>query len=161
MYVFYLHGLDRSPAREKMKLLREAGWRMTAPQLDYRKYENNPAMFDKLARMCADAQFDLILGSSYGGYMGFWLSEYCRIPAVLFNPALHSRTIEVPAKESHTDTCKYLLLGINDNVIVPARTKTIISRLGLRNTLIAELDFGHSVPLDIFGKAIHYAEKIL
>ncbi|MFP4528446.1 MAG: YqiA/YcfP family alpha/beta fold hydrolase [Candidatus Kapaibacterium sp.] len=161
MKIIYLHGLDGQPNEEKMQLLRDAGHDVTAPQIEYRTYEGDIKLFNDLAEMIKKGDYELIIGSSMGGYFGFYLSEFCRVPAVLFNPALHSRTLEVPVERNYTDTKKYLLLGREDYVIPPDKTRAMLNTLDISNTVVAELEMGHEVPVDMFKFALDYIEQVV
>ncbi|MFP4369319.1 MAG: YqiA/YcfP family alpha/beta fold hydrolase [Candidatus Kapaibacterium sp.] len=157
MKILYLHGLDGAPREDKNEILLRGGNSLIAPTLDYRAFEGDISLFEDIDSLIKKEKARLIVGSSFGGYMGFYLADNNRIPAILFNPALHSRSVNVPVVESCTDTMKYFILGKYDEIIKPAKTKEWLREGYYNNYSITELDFGHSVPLEIFAEA----EKII
>jgi predicted esterase YcpF (UPF0227 family) len=73
---------------------------------------------------------DLIIGSSMGGYIADMIGSKLGVDVLLFNPALHSRSIECDfdngigyGGESYKRT---IVLGTEDNVINPEMTKAIV-----------------------------------
>ena len=91
--VLYLHGLESKQGGPKVDFLANE-FCVHAPAMDY----TDPYLAIKLAHIMENFQPDLIIGSSMGGYVADILAEKYGKPAILFNPALHSRSIE-PAIE--------------------------------------------------------------
>jgi len=82
--ILYIHGLDSSPNMERIQFLEKLGHEVFALHLDYR---NEPKTVELLSHLIEDKEIDYIVGSSLGGYLGFWLSEKYCLPSLLFNPA--------------------------------------------------------------------------
>ena len=153
--ILYLHGLDGFPKPEKIEILQKAG-EVSAPKLNYRAFKDDITLFNELADSITIEKISHIVGSSFGGYMGFYLSEYCKIPAVLFNPALSFKNLEVPVVRDFTNIEKTIILGIFDNVINPEQTEDFIIDNNYSNTKVVKLRFEHQVPEDIFALALNY-----
>ena len=153
--ILYLHGLDSYPREDKVGILKSKG-EVIAPKLNYYGFENDITLFDELANSIKIEKITHIVGSSFGGYMGFYLSEFCGIPAVLFNPAISIKSISVPVQNVFANTLKQLILGIHDNVIIPANTIEFIKTNNYTNTQFVQKDFGHNVPIEIFYLAVDY-----
>ena len=153
--ILYLHGLDSFPKPEKVEILKKAG-EVSAPKLNYRAFKDDLTLFNELADSIAIEKISHIVGSSFGGYMGFYLSEFCKIPAVLFNPALSFKNLEVPVVKNFTDTTKTIILGIYDNVINPEQTEDFIIDNNYANIKIVKLRFEHQVPEDVFELVLNY-----
>jgi hypothetical protein len=93
---------------------------------------------------------DLIIGSSMGGYVADVIGSRLGVDVLLFNPALHNRSIPVN-HEYYGETYKRtIVLGTEDNVINPEITKNLWSVHG--NVAIHdEIEgMGHRTPLDVF-----------
>lgn len=155
--ILYLHGLDAIPKPEKVEILGKAGIVM-APKLNYRAFLGDITLFNELTDAISLEKITHIVGSSFGGYMGFYLSEFCKIPAVLFNPALSYKSLDVPVIKSFSDTRKTIILGMFDDVINPETTKGLIKENKYQNIQIIELPFGHQVSEDNFELAIKYLD---
>ncbi|MFH1049966.1 MAG: YqiA/YcfP family alpha/beta fold hydrolase [bacterium] len=153
--ILYLHGLDAVPKPEKVELLMKAGT-ILSPKLNYRAFKDDITLFNELADSIKIENITNIVGSSFGGYMGFYLSEFCKIPAVLFNPAISFKSLEVPVINAFSNTAKTIILGIRDDVINPIETEEFIKKHNYSNTKILKLDFEHQVSEEIFAIALNY-----
>lgn len=153
--ILYLHGLDAIPKPEKVSILERAGIVM-APKLNYRAFIGDITLFNELADAITLEKITHIVGSSFGGYMGFYLSEFCKIPGVLFNPALSYKSLDVPVIKSYSDTKKTIILGIFDDVIDPKMTKKYIGENQFQNIEVVEFPFAHQVSEEYFELALKY-----
>ena len=121
------------------------------PLIDYKADK----IFSKLIDEIAYFKPDLIVGSSMGGYVAYLIANELQINAVLFNPALHSRSFEPDTLEL-TNKLTYpeitIVLGVNDQVIKSELTKTMFSRRA--NITIIEYSHGHRTPFDVFKTEI-------
>ena len=147
--VLYLHGLESKQGGDKVDFL--AGECMIhAPAIDYRM-EN---LHGKIHNIIMDYKPDLIIGSSMGGYVAHEFAKAFNLPAILLNPALHSRSFEpdldtfILGFDTKFIERQIVLLGMNDDVIIPQLTKTMLE--GDRRFVIEEGEHGHRTPLDIF-----------
>jgi len=153
--ILYLHGLDAEPKPEKVEILRTAVI-VSAPKLNYRAFKGDITLFNELADSIKIEKITNIVGSSFGGYMGFYLSEFCKIPAVLFNPAITFKSLEVPVMNIFSDVDKTIILGEKDEVINPIETEDFIAKKNYENTRIIKLDFAHLVSEEIFALCLRY-----
>ncbi len=86
MKVFYLHGLG-STASSKAERLRQAGHVVLAPTLDHPQPSAVRATI--LATLTAHPDLDLVVGSSLGGFWGFYAAQCLNAPrTALLNPCL-------------------------------------------------------------------------
>lgn len=152
MNILYLHGLDSFLSDEKNQILKPFG-NVIAPKLDYR---SNPNCIETLFNQYFNQNIDVLIGSSMGGFAGFYLSKMLQVPALLFNPALPYRTSvlqNIPMIKEENKNLLQIVIGNQDDVILAKDNLDFISKLlplknDFRLHLIAEL--GHGIPLDIF-----------
>jgi len=153
MNLLYIHGLDSSPRPDKVAVLEGIANKVWAPQLNYRK---NNQVFSELLPEAIRQNIDFIVGSSAGGFMGYWLSKHLNCQALLYNPALAFQSVIqqiIPAEEAHTyeKTCQ-IVLGQKDNVIPPQSTIDYLQKNDQPAHYQIEIieDLGHQIDLDIF-----------
>jgi hypothetical protein len=147
--VLYLHGLESKPGGSKVKYLNDR-FMCYAPAMDY----SNPKAFEEMLDLCAVEEFDLIIGSSMGGFFAHQLaSHFDETKVMLFNPAFHSRRFDprgVVDGIFHVDG--YCVLGLEDDVINPTETYNMVASHGFYDglSIIPVEKMGHRTPLDIF-----------
>ena len=149
--VLYLHGLESDQGGPKVDYL-SSKYLVCAPKLDYK----DPNCFQNIHKSLSENNFDLIIGSSMGGYLGFIMGEIFEIPTILFNPALHSRSFEPNNhfKPQLGNTVHHIVLGSKDEFIDPKTTKKMIKDITLNSPQSIKTEtvkgMGHRIPLDIF-----------
>ena len=148
--ILYLHGLESSNVCDKVDFMRERA-NVLAPSLNYRK----PNIEEELMYMVESFQPDFIIGSSMGGYVGSLLANYYGIQNLLFNPAIHSRSIEpkldrLEAREPNFNFQPVVVLGLEDDVINPLITKEILDDALFYCDIEEVEDLGHRIPFDVF-----------
>jgi uncharacterized protein len=156
----YIHGLNSSLNEEKRAVL-ERFTNVIAPQMDY---PNQPDAYFDLLKMAKRESFDYIIGSSMGGYMGYHLSLELGLPALLFNPALPGRSVEVNVPQIDKVRTAYLriILGGHDDIVAPKTNLDWILAhekgnfdIFWRNTL------GHRIPVEVLEEEVRgFWEKI-
>jgi len=152
--VLYLHGLESKQGGPKVDFLANE-FIVHAPKMDY----TDPDLNVKMLFTMQDLKPDFIIGSSMGGYVGEILAEKYGVPAILFNPALHSRSINpaiqkpVAGEEADLQERKIVVLGKNDKVIDPEITKMMLENN--RKYTIIDQEMGHQTPLNIFIDTIN------
>jgi predicted esterase YcpF (UPF0227 family) len=157
MNILYLHGLDSNLSNEKKQILEQFG-NVIAPDLDYR---SNPNMIETLFNEYANQNIDLIIGSSMGGFAGFYLSKLLQIPALLFNPALPYRTSvlqNIPIIKNEHKHLLQIVIGNQDDIIRSADNLDFIMKLfPLKNDFRLHLlnELGHGIPVDIFESEVN------
>lgn len=161
MKTLYLHGLYAKPAPEKISILEnDYGLDVIAPEIDYEKYAGSLDLFDSLSGQIKKEKIMLIVGSSFGGYLGFHLSEFCSIPGYLFNPALIKKSLEIPVRMQRADVKKYVILGKHDDIVDPKKTKEYLWENKFQNTFVIEQDFGHQTDPALFRALLELTDLI-
>jgi uncharacterized protein len=144
MNVWYLHGLESAVGGPKVEFLHENADKVYAPKMDY----NHPEMFSSLLKLAKYNKPDLIIGSSMGGYFADAIGSHLDIEVLLFNPALHSRSIEPEGVTyGETNWIRHMVVGTEDDIIDPKLTKVL---KGIFDTWIEIEDMGHRTPLKVF-----------
>lgn len=92
MKAMYIHGLHSEVNPHKVAILEEAGLEVIAPEIDY-EVEQEKA-YPRIKKLVQDGQVDVLIGSSMGGFMAYWLARELNKPALLFNPALHFESMQ-------------------------------------------------------------------
>ena len=152
MNVWYLHGLESAVGGPKVEFLYENADKVFAPKMNY----NHPYMFSSLLKMAKSNKPDLIIGSSMGGYFADALGSHLGTEVILFNPALHSRSME-PEGVTYGETNweRNFVVGTEDKVIDPKATRvykdlakswTEVEGMGHRTTI--------NVFKDIYNKVL-------
>ena len=150
--IAYLHGLESTNASIKTEWLQFFS-ELYAPSIDY----TQPKIYKTLKNEILKFQPDFIIGSSMGGYFAFEMAQEINCPAILFNPALHSRSMEPDMTGHEIGQFKpniKLILGEKDTVIEPQKTLEFITHKQYKNTHHTLLDFGHRTPFKIFQNEV-------
>lgn len=144
MNVWYLHGLESSVGGPKVDFLKSVADRVFAPKMVY----SNPNMFKALLECARIDKPDLIIGSSMGGYFADALGSHLDVEVLLFNPALHSRTIEPEGVTyGETNWKRNFVVGTEDDVIDPKATR-VFKDLAKSWTEVEGM--GHRTSLTVF-----------
>ena len=152
MTILYLHGLESKLNPEKRSVLERFGT-VIAPDLDY---HNNPNVYDLLLKLNEEHNFDLVIGSSMGGFMGYYFANTLNCPALLFNPALPHRPVpqNIPAiNPLNTTSLLHVALGGQDDIIKANDNLRWLAENRLPNTdfkISIHNQMGHQIPLDVF-----------
>jgi esterase/lipase len=120
MRILYLHGLESQAHCEKCKWLESQGHSVHSPKINYQ--EDN--CYDKVYKLSRYNNYDVIIGSSMGGWFAWNLGKDMGVPVLLLNPAVHSRSIDPeiePIRESKPSKV-FLAVGLADDVIDAAET---------------------------------------
>jgi hypothetical protein len=143
----YFHGLESSQGGIKVEFLDQEVDFLEAPAMDYTKED----IFEEWLDYVKNEEPDLLIGSSMGGYFAMALATHTGIPVLIFNPAIHSRSIEINGLESGTEKLKGLVvLGKKDDVINPGPTMAMLQGNWNDLDMVVEEKMGHRVPLDVF-----------
>ena len=149
--ILYLHGLESSNVCDKVDFMHEHA-NVLAPSIDY----NKPSIEEELMYMVESFQPDLVIGSSMGGHVGLMLANYYNIDAIVFNPAIHSRSFDpalekLAAKEPNFNFQPVVILGMEDDVINPLITKEILDDALFYCDIEEVENLGHRIPFSIFS----------
>lgn len=154
MKVLFLHGLESKPTGPKMRYLKDRFESYYAPEIDY----EDPDAYEEILDLCIAEEFDVIIGSSMGGYFAYAIGTTLGTPVVMFNPALHSRTFDpygvAYGNKAIDGVC---VLGMDDDVIDPIKTYEMLK--DAENLAIMPIKgMGHRIP---FTEFIEVIEKIV
>lgn len=162
MNILYLHGLDSALAPEKRPLLEKYG-KVFSPAIDYRKEYNSIEM---VVEQFKNNNIKVVIGSSLGGFVAYYVSDAYKIPCLLFNPALLSRTVgqKIPIYPPPYLSYKQIVLGIRDSIVNPKDTLTFLSK-NLQNHTNYDIhvrqDLEHRVAVEIFEQEVkHFFNRI-
>ena len=157
--ILFLHGLESSNKGEKVDFLKEQA-EVLAPKIDYQ----DEALEEKLMYIVENFRPDFIIGSSMGGYVGMLLANKYGIKNLLYNPAIHSRSIEPKLNRLNIIDPNHfvdfnIVLGNQDNVIDPNVTESML----LDAEVVCEIervDMKHRIDFNVFvnmyNKYINY-----
>ena len=155
MKIAYLHGLESKGIGEKNHFLRKNFNHVYDPKIDY----TDPKIWDKIYSDLLKFRPDYIVGSSMGGWFAYNLGKKLGIPTLLFNPALHSRTLEPPIDTSGSKYPNHsLVLGKLDKVIDAFETRKLINK-GLTKFKIYDEIIEHRIPFPVFQKYLLKIKK--
>lgn len=144
MRIAFYHGLESTLPSSKVEWLKSLHHEVLALDMNYR----DPACFEQTLEKTTLFKPNLVIGSSMGGWFAWLIGAQLDVSRILLNPALHSRSFdpEVNAAAPHFPTT-FVLLGENDTVIDPTRTKALLT------DTTAHISIGshaHRTPLEVF-----------
>ncbi|RLD79815.1 MAG: hypothetical protein DRJ10_08255 [Bacteroidetes bacterium] len=157
----YIHGLDSEPRPEKMEIMKQAGFDVYAIQIDYRE---NKEAYAELKKLIIDKKAEFIIGSSFGGMLGYWLSEELGIPALLFNPAMVYQSVQVNLPQIENTNCpmRIVILGEQDDIVNPIENKQFFKakeRKGLSQKVLLCSWLAHSIDFQTFDEMTFLAVR--
>ncbi|WP_178984914.1 YqiA/YcfP family alpha/beta fold hydrolase [Winogradskyella helgolandensis] len=162
MNILYIHGLNGSLSPEKRIILEQYGV-VYAPSIDY---ENRPNVISGLSAAFNSHDINVVIGSSMGGFTGYYVSNRYQCPALLFNPALANRSVhqEIPELEHKKSILKHFVLGTADDVVNPVETLQFLANtieLSPEYNIHLRNDLAHRIPLDVFKEEVkHFFSKL-
>ena len=147
--ILYLHGLESSNTGQKVGFLKQHSI-VEAPLINY----SDSDIEEKLVTLVENFKPDFIIGSSMGGYVGMLLANHYNIDCLVFNPALHSRSIE-PKIDSLIQDPKpnfipVVILGMEDTIIDPAKSEDILEQADFYCDIERVEGLGHRIPFYVF-----------
>lgn len=153
MNILFLHGLESKLSNPKREILEKFGT-VTAPDIDYKLNSNT---IELLYATYHDQNFDVIIGSSMGGFAGYYLSSMMNIPCLLYNPALPYRNNVVQIIPSNIEFQHILpvriVLGSQDDVIKATDNLAFLSQNisdSSDYSIIIRKDLAHQIPISVF-----------
>ncbi len=154
MKILFLHGLESKLNVDKRKVLEEFG-KVLAPDINY---SGDNKIIDSLFKKYEDQEIDIIIGSSMGGFTGFYLASKLRVAALLFNPALPYRSVvqEIPDSKASFYKPIHIILGMHDPIIKYSDTKDFLRVNDYEYDVKVSLrtDLEHRIPFAIFDEEI-------
>lgn len=164
MNTLYIHGLYSHPKENKLKILESFDLK---PFYEHIDYENTPGAYHLLKGIISKEQIKFIIGSSLGGYLGFWLAEEFGLPCLLFNPAIifeNKPKLIIPDIEIGKCPLKMIVQGKKDKVVNPSANYQFLKENEMKNQKqkIISLDWlEHSIDLVTFEISVHWAVETL
>lgn len=156
MKTLYIHGLDSSPKPDKMAVIREHS-PAEGLHLDYRADGN---AFYKLDEYINKHSITHIVGSSMGGFLGFWLAEKHQLPCLLFNPAVAERSVSMEYQQQLNGCPRRLVvLGAKDDVVNPQQTAEFLTDLDTTATYQRVVwcnNLAHQIDINTFTEFVDY-----
>ena len=155
MNILYIHGLNGSLTEEKQNILERYG-KVQSPTIDY---ENNPNSIIWIYDQYKDAEIDIIIGSSMGGFAGNYLSKLFQVPALVFNPALFERSVpqNIPDTPETNGSNLSIVLGAKDKVVNPKDTLNFLGDKLFQSqnySIQIRHDLEHRIPVAIFEEEV-------
>lgn len=155
MNILYIHGLDSKLSAEKREILEKFGT-VFSPDVNY---YTNPAAIESIIQLCSAKNIDSIIGTSIGGFAGFYVCQALNKPAMLFNPALKRRSVEqiLPVVSLSLPSYVGIILGKDDEVVNPKETLDFLDKeYNSNNKISIDMvnNLGHNIPLDIFEEKV-------
>ena len=155
MNILYLHGLNGSLSFEKQEILERFG-KVHSPSIDY---ENNQDSIRWLQIEYKDEKIDLIIGSSMGGFAGYYLSKLYQVPSLLFNPALAYRNVlqSIPSTTQSNNGSIHIVLGSKDPPIDPKSTLNFLGDILMHPqnySIHIRHDLEHRIPVSVFEEEV-------
>ena len=153
MNILYLHGLESKLSPEKRQILEKYG-NVIAPGLDYK---SSPSKIEQLIDEYKNEPIDGIIGSSMGGFAGYYLAKSLGVRAMLYNPALPYRTSieqfvpEIIAKNPLADL--RIVLGGLDDIIRAKDNLTFLAAnyaFDRNYQIVIRKELGHQIPIAVF-----------
>lgn len=153
MNILFLHGLESKLSNPKRDILETYGT-VIAPNLEYKSNSN---MIQTLYDEFQNQNIDVIIGSSMGGFTGFYLAKSFGIGGLLYNPALPYRNSVTQNIPSYLPTKQSpllrIVLGGRDDVVKAKDNLAFLSQNvnDLRDCTIEIVnDLAHQIPIDVF-----------
>ncbi|GAB4414814.1 MAG: hypothetical protein OHK0039_22940 [Bacteroidia bacterium] len=158
MQILYIHGLDSSPNPGRMQYLEARGHQVHALHLDYRQ---QPDAYQILHDFACETGTQFIVGSSLGGFLGFWLAEALALPCLLFNPAMHVSLVEarIPAIERRCPQ-RWVVLGEIDTVVDPQAGWVFFAapaQQGPEQYVMLRQGLGHEIDPPTYAASVRWA----
>ena len=150
MKVWYLHGLESAAGGPKVDFLNKVSSEVYAPAMDYKNHKTFGELYRKITK---EGKPDLIVGSSMGGFFADALASHFGIDVLLFNPALHSRSIERNLPYGDNYGKRHFNLGSEDKVINYGKTIDLLQEdknFIDSDSTVTITSNGHRTPLTVF-----------
>ncbi len=153
MNILFLHGLESKLSDPKRAIL-EKHANVIAPDLDYK---SNPNMIEHLYNTYHNQKIDAIIGSSIGGFSGYYLANMLGVRSMLYNPALPYRNgteqvVPYHLLVNHPDSMR-IVLGGQDTIINAKDNLAFLSQNVSDKTdytIVLKRDLAHQIPIDVF-----------
>lgn len=127
-----------------------------APEFNYFKTTH---VIAQLIKQFEEGDIDCVMGSSMGGFVGYYVAQALGVPALLFNPALPYRSVEqgVPTIETVHTAPVHFVLGVEDEVVKAKDTLHFIAEKMPTPSLYhihLRPGLGHRIPMPVFQEEV-------
>ena len=151
MRIVYFHGWGGHYNEVKAKILAKFGDEVYFPEIDYSNSRNLIQYYYN--ELCGNTP-QLIVGTSLGGYLGFYVSNLLKCPSLLINPALFLKGgVELrPSTDSmsHNFKEKEIIFSGKDEEIDVKRCIKSLKELGYDKQIKIYDHLTHQIPIDVF-----------
>jgi len=159
MNLLYIHGIDSKPNMERISHLESLGYKVSALHLNYRA---EPETYSILKRTILQSEIRQLVGSSFGGFLAFWLGEEMGLPSLLFNPAMYvePRQARFSAPMERKSPRRRVVIGAQDEVVDPQANWKFFEKEGnlARDQRVILCQWlGHQIDIDTFVDACKWA----
>ncbi len=161
MNTLYIHGLDSFPVPEKKKIMSRAGLDVVALHINYRQ---KLGVYETLKDAILQKKIKFIIGSSLGGFLGYWLAEDTGLPCLLFNPVMNAKNqvfySTIPKIDDLKCPARYVVLGAKDDLLDSKKTLDILNkkkRTGIHQQIVTCEWLGHQIDFFTFDEMINWA----
>lgn len=145
--ILYLHGLESDQGGPKVDFLTRVSL-VHAPAMNYKTHDWT---IDELVDLVEEYNPDLIIGSSMGGYFADVIGSHTGIEVLLFNPAIHSRSIDINLPYGEKNWKRHFVVG-EDDTVVDSKLTEVLADISESFDIIKGM--GHRTDLNTF-KAIY------
>lgn len=155
MKILYIHGLNSFPHPERLEILRSKGHETFALHLDY---ENEPKTFEILKAYAKANEVEFIVGSSAGGYIGYWLGQELRVPQLLFNPAVAVRDIRSDVGYDiaiDKNLTSWVVIGQKDETVLPKGSLKFFEDKENARVIVCQW-LAHQIDIQTFEESINW-----
>ena len=159
------HGLGSNPSEYRKNLLEKFGYTVLSEFFDYEKeylLDKGKSFFENELKKIN--KVDLIIGSSFGGYIAYNLSKITGIDAVLINPALNREKSKSNIKHYYFNIGDKnpnieIFYGENDNIVLKEYTEEFLIKENYSKYIINKM--AHRVPNIYFKKILNLSKLCL
>lgn len=158
MKIIYLHGLEAKPHPDKIAVLEKNGHEVLAPHFDFRSYNGIEEPFAMIREMAEKQGSEFIVGSSFGGFLGYWIGQALGIPQLLFNPALsyNSLLMPTPLVPVREELPSWVVLGAKDETVPPELNVDFFANKPASRVIVCQW-LGHRTDLATFEQMTRWA----
>ena len=157
MNILYIHGLNSFPHPERLEILKAKGHQTFALHLDY---EKEPQTFEILKNYATANDINFIIGSSEGGYKGYWLGQELGLPQLLFNPAVAVRDIRSDVGYDIAEDkmlTSYVVIGQQDETVLPKGTLNFFKNKKNARVIVCQW-LAHQIDLQTFKECVNWCD---
>jgi predicted esterase YcpF (UPF0227 family) len=173
--ILIYHGLDGGIDNKKVSYLESKGFNVTMQKHDYRKEfgtkdhpgDRGKSFMKRQESIVASKKIDIIIGSSFGGYVAYLLGCEKGKDLILINPALNRavtktaiQEFDYPHNKKQANYIEYFH-GSEDTVVTSTHSLEVLQRGSSKYKQIPIKGMGHTTPFAKFKKDICEVSEIL